>query len=200
LGPSKLDAYLDAVDRWQRATAAGSKAASSSSAAAAMPPPAPPAPPLDSDCFDALEGLGLYLYRDAALFTRVLRALRHHVASYCCHGAGRAAAGAAGGESAVAEAGGDFDGGGVGVGRVYRLLAHAILPALSMVPANFAVSNAAWEVMRLLPFAARFAIYRQAHEFWAETPLVQVRACLGACVGGAGDWVVVGCLGGLRWN
>ncbi len=168
LGPSRLEAYLDAVDRWQRGASA---AGGGGDGAARAAPPAPPAPPLDSDAFDALEALGLYAYRDPALLARVLRVLQHHVASYCCHGEGRAAAGA------VLESAEGDDGaapGGVGVSRVYRLIAQAVLPSLAMVPANFALANAVWAVMRLLPFPARFAIYRQAQEVWAETPLLQV--------------------------
>ena len=176
LGPSRLEAYLDAVERAQRQAAT----AGAGGAAAQPPQPQPPAPPLPADAFDALDALGPYLYRDAHLFARVLRVLRHHVASYCCHGAGRAAAAAAAaGESAVegdGDDGGDGDGDGADAGlvpRVYRLLAGTVLPALAMLPANVAAANAAWAVLRLLPFPARFAVYHKATEVWARTPLLQ---------------------------
>lgn len=129
---------------------------------------------MDAEAFEVLEALGLYLYRDPYLFARVLRVLRHHVASYCCHGAGRAAAGGAGGESAV-EVEGEGVVGEEGVAQVYLLLATTVLPALAMVPASFAVSNAVWSVMSLLPFAARFVVYRQAQDVWAKSPVLQVR-------------------------
>ncbi|KIY91637.1 hypothetical protein MNEG_16326 [Monoraphidium neglectum] len=181
LGPSRLDAHLDALDQWQRVQ---DDVTVTSAVTSSAPAPAPPAGPLEEDAFEALEALGLFLYRDPRLMARALRVLRHHVASYCCHGAGRAAAGVAGSVGGASAVEGDDSkasesgAGVVGIGRVYRLLARTVLPALALAPANFAASNAVWGVLRLLPFAARFAVYRQAQDVWAKTPLLQGAAAL----------------------
>lgn len=68
------------------------------------PPKTPPAPPVPPQVFDMLEAVGLYIYRDLVLLTKVLRVLCHHVVCYCeGHVLGRAAQGVGGNDEQLSK-------------------------------------------------------------------------------------------------
>ncbi len=88
------------------------------------------------EALELLEHLRVHLYRDPELMTKLCRILRHEVLA----SGGRSAA------KSVAEG----------------LLRRALLPGLSLVPANPALSHEVWSVLELLPYADRFRVYSEA--------------------------------------
>ena len=90
------------------------------------------------EALDLLEHLHLHLYRDPELMTKLCRVLRHEVL----------ASGERGAAKSLAEG----------------LLRRALLPGLSLMPANPALAHEVWSVLELLPYADRFRVYSEAAE------------------------------------
>ncbi|GAB4813521.1 hypothetical protein N2152v2_000567, partial [Parachlorella kessleri] len=103
---------------------------------------------LPARLLELLRLLGVHLYHDVALLTRLARvaaaALRAHKA--------QPQAGAA--------------------QQAQDLLTYSVLPALSLLPSHIALVFEAWDALSLLPYAQRFAIYGDLRDVAADSPLL----------------------------
>lgn len=108
------------------------------------------------EALELLEHLRLHLYRDPELMTKLCRILRHEVLG----------SGERGAAKSVAEG----------------LLRRVLLPGLSLVPANPALSHEVWSVLELLPYTDRFRVYSETAKDAEDEPIL-LAACKLATVG-----------------
>ena len=121
--------------------------------------------PLPPRLLEVLQVAGQYLYHDPATLTRLVRVLGAAAAAH-------AAAGAAAGAHALA---GTAE---MHAVQVREVLAHNVLPAMSLLPANTALVFEVWAALRHLPYPQRFSLYADLREAAAASPLLTASARL----------------------
>lgn len=142
----------------QPAVAAGGSAA----LAAALPPALKPGPPVSARATEALQELGMFLYRDIRLLVKVIRAMRHHLLFY-----GLTPAAAEDGALPPQAAGARAE-----AARVEEVIGRVLLPACALVPSVPALSHELWELLRLLPYVARYKLYADFRELTDKSPFL----------------------------
>ncbi|KAK9750246.1 hypothetical protein RND81_02G181900 [Saponaria officinalis] len=123
---------------------------------------------LSKELFEMLASAGPYLYRDTLLLQKVCRVLKaYYLSALELVGKGDGTPIAVGGVNIVPrlhlrEA----------RSRIEEALGTCLLPSLQLVPANPAVGQEIWEVMRLLPYEVRFRLYGEWEKDDERIPMI----------------------------
>ncbi|KAG1660029.1 hypothetical protein FOA52_010014 [Chlamydomonas sp. UWO 241] len=109
-------------------------------------------PPLTPRAVQLLLRLGMFLYTDVVLLTRVIRVLRYQLQLHCADALNPD--GGAPSSSAQAAA----------LRDVENVLTRCVLPSTQLVPSNAALASELWCLLSMFPYHSRFRFYQEAKE------------------------------------